>query len=183
MFLFAPTLHPNAYLHTATLVKTSGWDGTRITRTDANGTAPVRTAPGQDTTGTTGSATMTVTDYELALTGTATYTVTDGHGATATVVLTPGFTPATAATTGVWLTAPALANPATPARAPVRAGHHDHRVHRGTRRDRHRPHHHRPGRPAGEPGPAGVAHRHHHPVCVDYPAAHATVRASWPVVT
>ena len=97
-------------LDTVKVTKTSGWLGTTIRRTDANGTSVVvrEAIAGQDTTGTTGSATMSVTDYEAALTGTVSYTVTDGTGVTATATVTP---PATA---GVWLTLPAVSDPAVP---------------------------------------------------------------------
>lgn len=51
---------------------------TTITRTDANGTRPVRLQPGQEPI----SGSMTVTDYEAALTGTITYDVKDTAGVT-----------------------------------------------------------------------------------------------------
>lgn len=89
----------------------TSWLGTTITRTDSNGTSVVvREAPGgQDTAGTAGSATMTVTDYEGALIpGSVSYTVTDGAGATAVAAATVPATP------GAWLTLPATSNPATP---------------------------------------------------------------------
>lgn len=63
------------------VVKATGtWQGTRITRTDANGTAvPVRyDNGGQDVDGT---GAMTVYDYESALAGAVLYTLTDGAGA------------------------------------------------------------------------------------------------------
>lgn len=105
---------------TVTVIRTSGWQGTTIRRTDDNGTSVVvrESLAGQDTTGTTGSATMTVTDYEACLSGPVAYTVTDGSGGTATANLTAPATP------GAWVTLPATAEPATavaPAFVPVDA--------------------------------------------------------------
>lgn len=99
-------------LDTIKVARLSSWSGTTITRTDANGTAPVRLSPAQDAEGASGSATMTVTDYEAALTGPVSYTVTDGNGATATASSTTGASP------GVWLTLPAGSDPAAPAPPP-----------------------------------------------------------------
>jgi len=101
----------NGYTIDSVLVwKVTGWLGTTITRTDANGTARVvrEALGGQDTSGTAGSATMSVTDYEAALLGTVSYTVTDGTGGTATTSITP---PAGA---GVWLALPGTSNPGAP---------------------------------------------------------------------
>ena len=99
-------------LDTIRVVRLSSWLGTTITRTDTNGTATVRLSPAQDAAGTSGSATMTVTDYEAALTGVVSYTVTDGDGGTATATST-----ATAGA-GVWLTLPANSNPGAPTAPP-----------------------------------------------------------------
>jgi hypothetical protein len=97
-------------IDTVVVARTSGWLGTTIRRTDANGTSVVvREGPsGQDTTGTTGSGVMTVTDYEAALTGTVNYTVTDGNGVTANASVGAVVSP------GLWFTLPATSNPATP---------------------------------------------------------------------
>jgi hypothetical protein len=107
-----PSSAGDVYLDTVVVARTSGWLGTTITRTDANGTAVVvrEAAGGQDATGATGSGVMAVTDYEHALTGLITYTVTDGNGATATAAVgsLATFAP------GLWFTIPTTSNPATP---------------------------------------------------------------------
>jgi hypothetical protein len=73
--------NPGYLVDTVTVTPTS-WQGTTITRQDANGYVVVREdAGGQDTSG----GTMTVYDYEAALFGSVVYTVTDGVGSTATV--------------------------------------------------------------------------------------------------
>lgn len=97
-------------IDTVTVRPAGTWQGTTVVRTDASGTnQPVRVGPlGLDTTGVSGSATMTVTDYEAALTGTVSYTVTDGNGATANASVVNSGSP------GVWLALPATSNPATP---------------------------------------------------------------------
>lgn len=95
---------------TVVVIRTSGWQGTTIRRTDANGTAVVvrENDGGQDTVGTSGSATMTVTDYEAALVGVVTYSVTDGNGGNSGQIMLPPSSP------GAWLTLPATAVPGTP---------------------------------------------------------------------
>lgn len=71
-------------IDTVVVRRVGTWLGTTIRRTDANGTdVPVRTPVGLDAAGTSGSATMTVTDYEAALVGAVEYAVTDGNGAVA----------------------------------------------------------------------------------------------------
>lgn len=82
----------------------SGWGGTTIRRTDANGTGVLvrKPAAGLDVS----AGTMTLTDYEAALTGVVSYTVTDGMGGTATATATLA--------AQVWLTLPTTSNPATP---------------------------------------------------------------------
>lgn len=102
----APNTAPStAWADTITVDPITAWLGTKIVRTDANGVAAVRLDPGQDIPN--GSTTMTVTDYEAALTGAVSYTVTDGLGATAVAA------PATPAAPGAWLTQPATAVPTT----------------------------------------------------------------------
>lgn len=71
---------PGYKVDTITVAPISGWLGTRLLRTDANGVnVPVRLSPGQDTAG----GTMTVWDFEAALYGMVSYTVVDGIGGTA----------------------------------------------------------------------------------------------------
>jgi hypothetical protein len=102
----APHAAPvTVWADTLTVDPVSAWLGTKIVRTDVNGIALVRLDPGQDIPN--GSSTLTVKDYEAALTGVVSYTVTDGLGATATAA------PVTPATPGVWLTLPATAVPTT----------------------------------------------------------------------
>jgi hypothetical protein len=107
LFLDARAAHATitAWADTITVDPLNAWLGTKIVRTDVNGVAPVRLDPGQDIPN--GSTTLTVTDYEAALTGAVSYTVTDGLGATATAA------PATPAAPGAWRTLPATAVPTT----------------------------------------------------------------------
>lgn len=112
-FLISQTLGGTDFrLRDVSLITRTGYLGHTIARTDANGTAPVRLAPLQDVAGAAGSATMTVTDYEAALTGTVAYTLTTGAGATVNASVVNSGAP------GVWLTLPALADPATPTPPP-----------------------------------------------------------------
>ena len=99
---------PQSFMDTVTLFPTDAWQGTSVTRTDANGTdVPVREGTG-DLDIPAGSTTLSFYDFEAALAGDVTYTVHDGTGGTATAV-------ATFDATGVlpWLTAPATANQVT----------------------------------------------------------------------
>lgn len=96
-------------VNSAEVRNVTGWQGTTLRRTDANGTNVVvrEDAGGQDTSG----GTMTVTDYEAALAGPVVYTVTDGVGATATATTSLAayrrnlFTNPTFATSGAGVTA------------------------------------------------------------------------------
>jgi hypothetical protein len=105
-----PSQSGDAYVDTVIVARTSGWLGTTIRRTDANGTnVLVRKSPTQDATGATGSGVMTLTDYEAALVGTVSYSVTDGNGVTAAA------TPLAAPTTpGLWVALPTTSTPAVP---------------------------------------------------------------------
>lgn len=72
---------------TSVTVQPSGtWQGTTIRRTDVNGTSVIvrEDAGGLDTV----AGSLTLTDFEAALTGPITYVVTDGAGATTTTVTT-----------------------------------------------------------------------------------------------
>lgn len=105
----SPAVAGEGYFDTLVVKPAGTWLGTTIVRTDDNGTAVVRKpAGGLDTTGTTGSGTMTLTDYEAALTGAVSYTVTDGNGGTAVANLSAPATP------GLWIDLPTTSNPATP---------------------------------------------------------------------
>lgn len=171
----APVVFParsgDAYIDTVTVTRTSGWQGTTIRRTDANGTSVVvREGPGgQDATGVTGSGTMTVTDYEHALTGLVSYTVTDGNGATATanVASVAPYSP------GVWVSRPAEGNPATPTAPPAvqvtsvlewdEAGDSNGTIHKIINR----------ADPIANPGPLGYRAGTMRLWCSDYAAAEA----------
>lgn len=106
----SPGVVADVLVDTVVVIRSSGWQGTTIRRTDANGTSVVvrENDGGQDAVGTSGSATMTVTDYEAALTGPVSYTVTDGNGGTATANLAAPSAP------GLSLTLPATSAPGVP---------------------------------------------------------------------
>ena len=76
------------YADTVTVQPAATWQGTSITRSDANGTdVPVREGPaGLDVP--YGQTTLSMWDWEAALTGTVTYTAHDGNGGTATAATT-----------------------------------------------------------------------------------------------
>ena len=98
------------YIDTITVQPTGTWQGTWVTRTDVNGVdVPVREDQGgQDIPN--GSTSLTLTDWEAALTGPVVYTAHDGVGGTATATTTFDGLDA-----GVWLTAPATATPSSSA--------------------------------------------------------------------
>lgn len=103
--------NPAATTGAVTVAASSAWQGTRITRTDANGAAvPVRNPGNLDTT----AGSMALTDYDAALSGTLSYTVTDGAGAGATATcslaetrrnLVPNPLGPTLPATGYWIAA------------------------------------------------------------------------------
>lgn len=93
----------------AASVTPAAWLGTRVYRTDDNGADQVvRLAPGQDVV----AGSMTVADWEPALTGTVTYRVVDGAGGMATAAgVTFEPSPGAEAADGLWLTKPETAVP------------------------------------------------------------------------
>ena len=98
---------PLAWFDTVTLFPMATWQGTSITRTDANGVnVPVRQdAAVADVA--VGGSTLTLADWEAAVCGSIGYTVHDGNGGTATTSTT--FDGLGAGK--VWLTVPATATP------------------------------------------------------------------------
>ena len=71
------------YIDKVTLQQLTGWPGTHLYRTDANGTdVPVRVDPDAEEVNASGA--LTVWDFEAALTGTVSYTVVDGAGVSTT---------------------------------------------------------------------------------------------------
>lgn len=73
-----PYVIASAYVDDITVVPYTVSSTTTITRTDANGSRPVRVLDGQEPI----AGVMTVTDYEAALTGTVRYDVVDTAGVT-----------------------------------------------------------------------------------------------------
>lgn len=93
---------PEWWVDTVTVA--GSWAGTRLYRTDDNGVdAVVRLSSGHEVSG----GTMTVEDWEPALTGNITYRVVDGSGGTATAAaVTFAPTPDVEAVDGLWVTRP-----------------------------------------------------------------------------
>lgn len=166
----ATSIAPIEYvLDTVTVVRTSGWPGTTITRTDDNGTRVLRVnRGGQDVTS---SGTMQVYDHEASLRGPVVYTVTDGLGATASVTWSAELqTPAAA-----WITLPLTTDVYSSAATPPRStrvaailGTSSTRRAQGTLL---------PvigsEAPVGNPGPLALRSGTVQLLCLDYAAAHA----------